>query len=171
MLTEKFNKAFDRLLLPFFILIVLLFSLSSIYNLTLQLHDLVKVEGQVRMIRIEEDRGFRKRTTYDFFVYLENGSRYRIMDDELFEINRDKIREEVNKGDQVTIFRRTQYQTNFGSGTTDMIYQLEHDGQVLMPITIMHRNFKHLLIFELLILLGLTTAQIYKMKKRAKDNI
>jgi len=80
------------------------------------------------------------------------------MDDDLFEDYRNPIQQTVQSGDLVTIYRRTQQQTNLGPGTINLIYQLEHKSQVLMPLDVMHQNFKGLLIFELLLLAGLSTA-------------
>lgn len=170
MKAKKFIKSFDQLILPFFILVLFLFSLSSIYNLTLNLEDMVRIEGKVGAIRIEEERGLRGRKNYNLYVYLQRGYKYKIMDDDLFENYRNRIQENVEFGDKITIFTRTQRQTNFGTGTKDLIYQLEHEGQILMPIEIMYTNFRGLLIFELFILAGLTTFQIYRVKKRSKEN-
>lgn len=170
MKAKKFNKSFDQLILPFFILVLFLFSLSSIYNLTLNLEDMVRIEGKVGAIRIKEENGLRGRKNYNLYVYLQSGYKYKIMDDDLFENCRNRIQENVEFGDSITIFTRTQRQTNFGSGTKDLIYQLEHEGQILMPLEIMQTNFRGLLIFELLILSGLTTFQIYRVKKRTKKN-
>lgn len=170
MKAEKFNKIFDRLILPFFIVVVTLFSIASIYNLTLDLDDLIRVEGEVRNIRIEEERDSRGRSNFNFYVYLTEDARFKIMDDKLFEPYRNKIQRTVQSGDAVTIYKRTQLQTNFGMGTSNLIYQLEHNGQILMPLNVMHRNFKGLLIFELGILAGLSTAQIIRTRKKATDN-
>ena len=92
------------------------------------------------------------------------------MDDELFTPYRETIQEKVQKGDSVIIFRRNQGQTNFGLGTINLVYQLEHKNEILFPLEVMHSNFRTLLIFKLIILTGLSTAQIIMMKKRAKDN-
>lgn len=170
MKADKFNKTFDRWILPFFIVAVTLFSLASIYNLTLNLDDLIRVDGEVRNIRIEEERDSRGRINYNFYVYLTEGASFKIMDAELFEPYRNSIQRTVQPGDEVTIYRRTQQQTSFGMGTSNLIYQLEHDGQVLMPMNVMHRNFKGLLIFEFLILAGLSAAQVIRTRKRATTN-
>ncbi|MGB3466055.1 MAG: hypothetical protein WBA74_12330 [Cyclobacteriaceae bacterium] len=170
MKAKKFNKTFDRWILPIFIFMVTLFSTASIYNLTLDLNDLIRVEGEVRNIRIEEDRDSRGRSNFNFYVYLTQGTRFKIMDDTLFEPYRNTIQQNIQPGDTVIIYKRTQIQTNLGMGTSNLIYQLEHDGQIIMPLNVMHRNFKGLLIFELFVLAGLSTVQVIRMRKKATHN-
>jgi hypothetical protein len=169
MKTKKLNKVFDRSVLPVFIVVVTLFCLSSVYNLTLKIDDLIRVDGVVRAIRIEEVRDSRGRINNNFYVYLNSGSKFKIMDGDLFEGYRNSIQRTVHSGDSVAIYRRTQQQTNLGFGTLNLIYQIEFKNQVLMPLDTMHQNFRGLFIFELFLLGGLSTAQIIIIRKRKKD--
>lgn len=166
---EKLNKTFDSWIIPFFIAAVTAFALGSLYNLTLGIDDLIRVDGKVQTIRVEEERDNRGRSNYNFYVYLTGGSKFKIMDDDLFESYRNSIQRTVQSGDSVTIYRRTQKQTNLGLGTINLIYQLEHKNRVLMPLNVMRQNFKGLLIFEVLLLAGLSTAQIIRTRKKTKD--
>ncbi len=165
---EWLNEQIDRYLIPASIVALAFITLCSFYNLSLQLNNLIKVEGKVQSIKIEEEIRSKGSTTHNLFVYLKTGDRFKVMDDELFDQYRQTIVSKVNSGDQVTIYRRTSLQTIFGLGTSNLIYQMEHNGKVLMPLSVMKTNFRGISIFSFLALLILIPIQMGRRKKRAK---
>ncbi|MEQ8548028.1 MAG: hypothetical protein RIC03_08970 [Cyclobacteriaceae bacterium] len=167
---DKFNNQFDRFILPGFIVLLTFFALTSFYNLTLQLDDLIKIEGEVYDIRIVKERTVKGRIRDNFYVFLNTGERFKIMDDGLFERYRQNIMNQVNRGNRVTIYKRTDIQTAFGLGTSNLIYQLDYNGETLMPLSVMKTNFRTLCIVFTAILAILITGQVIKSRKKATDN-
>ncbi|GAB5526206.1 MAG: hypothetical protein Roseis2KO_40780 [Roseivirga sp.] len=167
--TGKLNEAINRWIVPFSITVLVFLATSSLYNMTISLDDLVRIDGEVRQIRSEKEKNSRGSAYNIFYIYLTSGAKLKIMGDRLFEPYRNAIKKTVLPGDSITIYIRTRQQTILGMGTTNLIYQVEHKGQVLMPLKVMHRHFKGLLIVMLVILAGLLTLQVLLIRKRRKN--
>lgn len=160
---------FDRLIISSFVAIVGFFALASIYNLTLQTSDLIRTEGRVSGVRLEKERDVKGRNRSNLYVYLNDGGRYKIMDDVAFAKYIERIVGDVHSGDSVVLYRRTSLQTTFGLGTSNLIYQLEKDGEVLMPLSAMKANFKFVLLFLILVTGVLAVIEIVRRKRIVRE--
>lgn len=163
---QTIKERLTQFVVPFFIAILTMAALVSVYNLAISKKDLITVEGTVYTVRLEKELSGRATYDYPLYICLTTGAKYKIMDSDLFEEYRRYALTNLKSGDEVTIFKRDKTQTLLGWGTSNLIYQLEEDGEVIMPISVMRTNFAGLLILEVVLLVMLIIIQVKKVKRK-----